>query len=115
MQQARLDPPQFEQVLYNLLLNAAQAMKHQGSITVLTEVGDGLVEIIVHDTGPGLPPGVDEKLFKPFYTTRTEGTGLGLAIVKKIVTAHGGSIEASNRPEGGAEFRIRLAAEPPVR
>jgi len=114
-QRAHLDPLQFEQVMYNLLLNAVQAMKYQGCITVSTEVGERGVEITVHDSGPGLPPDVGDRLFKPFYTTRTEGTGLGLAIVKKIVTAHGGSIEASNRPEGGAEFRIRLAGEPPVR
>jgi len=110
--QAHLDPLQFEQVLYNLLLNAAQAMKHQGSITVSTEHGEELVEITVHDTGPGLPAGVGDRLFEPFFTTRSKGTGLGLAIVKKIVTAHGGSIEASNRPEGGAEFRIRLTGGP---
>ena len=111
MRQAQLDPLQFEQVLYNLLLNAAQAMNHQGVITVSTAHGVDDFEITVHDTGPGLPPEVD-RLFEPFFTTRSKGTGLGLAIVKKIVTAHGGSIEASNRPEGGAEFRIRLDDQP---
>ena len=114
-QQAQLDPLQFEQVLYNLLLNAAQAMEREGTITVSTEVAADFVEIRVYDTGPGLPADVGDRLFKPFYTTRTEGTGLGLAIVKKIVAAHGGSIAAANRTEGGAEFTIRLAPERPGR
>jgi PAS domain S-box-containing protein len=103
-----LDPRQFEQVLYNLLLNAAQAMEQQGSVVVATRLDAGGVEIRVRDTGPGLPPGVDEKLFQPFFTTRTEGTGLGLAVAKKIVVAHGGAIEASNSTAGGAEFLIEL-------
>ncbi|MHC4429814.1 MAG: ATP-binding protein, partial [Planctomycetota bacterium] len=66
------------------------------------------IEIRVRDTGPGLPRESGEKLFKPFYTTRTEGTGLGLAIARKIVVAHGGTIRASNASAGGAEFRIQL-------
>jgi PAS domain S-box-containing protein len=103
-----IDPRQFEQVLYNLLLNAAQAVEHEGSITVATGIEDRRVEIRVRDTGPGLPPEAGEKLFQPFFTTRTEGTGLGLAVAKKIVVAHGGTIEASNAAEGGAEFRIEL-------
>jgi PAS domain S-box-containing protein len=103
-----IDPRQFEQVLYNLLLNAAQAVEHEGSITVSTWLYDESVEIRVRDTGPGLPPEAAEKLFQPFFTTRREGTGLGLAVAKKIVVAHGGTIEASNAASGGAEFRIRL-------
>jgi len=104
----QVDPRQLEQVFYNLLLNAAQAMDRRGAVVISTELADGQVEIKVRDTGPGLPPEACEKLFKPFYTTRTEGTGLGLAIVKKIVVAHGGTVDASDSPAGGAEFRIRL-------
>ena len=54
-------------------------------------------------------------VFKPFYTTRTEGTGLGLSIVRKVVRAHGGTVEATNPKEGGAEFRIRLPLAGPIR
>jgi PAS domain S-box-containing protein len=105
-----IDPRQFEQVLYNLLLNAAQAMAQQGSVVVATRLGSDGIEIRVRDTGPGLPPGVNEKLFQPFFTTRREGTGLGLAVARKIVVAHGGTIEAANSQAGGAEFLIRLPA-----
>jgi PAS domain S-box-containing protein len=104
-----IDPRQFEQVLYNLLLNAAQAFEHEGSITVATQFENECIEMRVHDTGPGLPPGAGEKIFQPFFTTRAEGTGLGLAVAKKIVLAHGGTIEASNAAAGGAEFRIKLS------
>ena len=77
---------------------------------VETRVHNGQVEVLFRDTGPGLPQVADEKLFQPFFTTRTEGTGLGLAIARKIVHAHGGTIEASTLEEGGAEFRICLPA-----
>jgi signal transduction histidine kinase len=83
-------------------------MDRRGSVVISTELADDQVEIKVRDTGPGLPPEAGEKLFKPFYTTRTEGTGLGLAIVKKIVVVHGGTVVASNSTAGGAEVRIRL-------
>jgi PAS domain S-box-containing protein len=107
----KVDPGQLEQVFYNLLLNAAQAMDSQGSVVISTELSDRQVLIRVRDTGPGLRPGADEKLFKPFYTTRTDGTGLGLPIVRKIVVAHGGAVTASNPAAGGAEFVIRLPLE----
>jgi len=112
--QVEIDPRQIEQVLYNLFLNAAQAMAHDGTIRVTTGCGEGHVKILVHDSGPGLPDAVSGEVFKPFYTTRTEGTGLGLSIVKKVVEAHGGTVEATNPEEGGAEFRIRLPLKPSI-
>jgi len=108
-----VDPAQFEQVLYNILLNAAQVMGFSGTIEVSTELRDGEVQVTVRDEGPGLPEGRSGEIFKPFFSTRTEGTGLGLAIVRKIVVAHDGHIDAVNRPEGGAEFRIGLPAPTP--
>ena len=62
----------------------------------------------VRDDGPGVPEKMRERVFDPYYTTKSEGTGLGLAIVKKIVLEHGGSIACTASPEGGATFRIRL-------
>jgi len=103
-----IDAGSIEQVLYNLLINAAQAMERKGTIVVRTLLDDERAEVRVRDTGPGFPGEISHKLFKPFFTTRTEGTGLGLAIAKKIIVAHGGTIHAANLPEGGAEFRIRL-------
>jgi len=103
-----LDAAQMQQVLYNVLLNACQAMDYRGRLTIATELRDSSAVIEVRDSGPGIPEGAVDSIFEPFYTTRTEGTGLGLAIVKKIVQAHGGSIHAGPGPEGGAEFRISL-------
>ena len=64
--------------------------------------------ICVADNGPGIPDTDLPKIFLPFYTTKSEGTGLGLAVVQKVALQHGGSIEARNRPGGGAEFLLWL-------
>ncbi|BDG04679.1 sensor histidine kinase [Anaeromyxobacter oryzae] len=72
---------------------------------------DGAAVVEVRDDGPGLAPEVRAKLFQPFVTTKRTGTGLGLAIASRVVTAHGGRIEAVDRPEGGTTFRVILPAE----
>jgi signal transduction histidine kinase len=64
--------------------------------------------ISISDNGPGIAPEDLPKIFVPFYTTKTNGTGLGLAVVQKIIVQHGGTIEARNRPQGGAEFILWL-------
>ena len=64
--------------------------------------------ICIADNGPGIPENDLPKIFLPFYTTKSEGTGLGLAVVQKVALQHGGSIEARNRPGGGAEFLLWL-------
>lgn len=68
----------------------------------------GWVDVVVADTGPGVPPGNEERVFEPDFTTRSRGTGLGLPIVRQIAHAHGGEVTAMNRPEGGARFVVRL-------
>jgi len=68
----------------------------------------GWIDIAIADTGPGLPPGAEERVFEPDFTTRSRGTGLGLPIVRQIAHAHGGEARAANRPEGGARFTVRL-------
>ena len=103
-----VDPRQMEQVFLNLILNAAQAMHHKGTITISTRRASDGVDLTFRDTGPGIPHDRMEEIFKPFYTTREQGTGLGLAIVKKIVEAHGGRIEAGSAGEGGARFTVFL-------
>jgi two-component system sensor histidine kinase AtoS len=103
-----LDAQQMEQVFFNILLNAFQAMNYRGTATITTEADDGQVRVRIRDTGPGIPPENADKIFKPFFTTRSKGTGLGLAIVRNIVNAHGGSITAGNLPEGGAEVVVAL-------
>lgn len=106
------DPQQLEQVIMNLLVNAADAMEAQGqgSIVVGTACENGFVTVTVEDTGPGIPPEKLESIWEAFYTTKDpgKGTGLGLSISKGIVHDHGGRIAAENRPEGGARFTVTL-------
>jgi two-component system, NtrC family, sensor histidine kinase HydH len=97
-----------ERVLYNLILNAAQASPPQGSVTVKTrQVGD-TVEISVIDRGTGIAPKDRESIFNPFFTTKSSGVGLGLAIVSKIIDEHGGQITVESEPGSGSVFRVFL-------
>jgi signal transduction histidine kinase len=112
------DCGQIRQVLLNLLLNALDAMPDGGRIDLEVRTRDSAAEngaggppmtmIRIADSGSGFDPGVVDRIFEPFVTTKETGTGLGLSICQRIVTAHGGRITARNRPEGGAEFVIRL-------
>jgi two-component system, NtrC family, sensor histidine kinase HydH len=103
-----LDRQLIERVLYNLLLNAAQASPPQGSVTIKTrQVGD-TVEIDVIDRGTGIAPKDRESIFNPFFTTKSSGVGLGLAIVSKIVDEHGGEITVESELGAGSVFRVFL-------
>jgi two-component system sensor histidine kinase HydH len=103
-----LDGELMERVIYNLLLNAAQASPPAGSVTVKTRQSEGTVEIAVIDRGVGIQPKLIENIFNPFYTTKSSGVGLGLAIVSKIVDEHGGSIAVESEPGEGSVFRVYL-------
>jgi two-component system sensor histidine kinase PilS (NtrC family) len=107
--QARVDPDQLRQVLWNLLKNAADASPGGGEVTVTTMRGDGDALIIeVRDRGRGIPEEVRGRIFDPFYSSRAEGLGIGLALVRQITEAHGGKVEVDSRPAEGATFRIIL-------
>jgi two-component system nitrogen regulation sensor histidine kinase NtrY len=99
-------------VLVNVVANAAQAIAGAGAssgqvrVTVRDEQTFAVID--VDDSGPGIPDQVRERIFDPYFTTKSDGNGLGLAIVKKIIVEHGGSIEASRGDLGGARMRIRL-------
>jgi C4-dicarboxylate-specific signal transduction histidine kinase len=99
-------PGQLEQVIFNIFLNAAQAMNGVGRIFATVHGHT----ISIRDTGPGIPPQHLARVFEPFFTTKAagEGTGLGLAISYEIVHELGGTIRASNHAEGGACFQIVL-------
>jgi two-component system, NtrC family, sensor histidine kinase HydH len=97
-----------ERVLYNLLLNAAQASPPQGSVTVKTRQAGDIVEIDVIDRGTGIAAKDRESIFNPFFTTKSSGVGLGLAIVSKIVDEHGGQIAVESEPGAGSVFRVSL-------
>jgi len=97
-----------ERVLYNLLLNAAQASPPQGSVTIKTRQLGDTVEISVIDRGSGIAPKDRESIFNPFFTTKSSGVGLGLAIVSKIVDEHGGQITVESDVGQGSVFRVFL-------
>jgi signal transduction histidine kinase len=104
------DAAQLTQALVNLVINGIQAVERNGCV----EVGAGLEQdkralvIAVRDTGPGIPVDKQSAIFEPFFTTKSEGSGLGLWIVQQVITAHGGVVEASNAPGGGAVFTVHL-------
>lgn len=107
-----------EQVIWNVLENAAKYTPEGSPITITARGQDGGVIIEIADSGPGFAPGEEQRIWDKFYRGKTEGTrgaGLGLAICRAIVAAHGGRIEAENLPQGGAVIRIWLpgAGDPP--
>ncbi len=103
-------PQQLNQVFLNLLVNAAQAMEKQGSITVRTWSDSDSVFVSVEDTGKGMQEEVQKRIFDPFFTTKEagKGTGLGLSISADIVRKHGGDISVTSRVGEGTEFTVRL-------
>jgi len=113
-----LDAVLMERVFCNLLENAAKYSPPSSTIDILARVKGDKVAVEVSDNGPGLPAGMEKTIFEKFTRghdeTATSGVGLGLAIARAIVEAHGGTIEANNRPEGGARFVFTLpVGEPP--
>jgi two-component system sensor histidine kinase KdpD len=116
----RLDPVLFEQVLFNLLDNAAKYSPPRSRIRVRATRDGELVEIEIVDEGPGIPPADLERIFDKFYRVQAQdrrraGTGLGLAICRGFVEALGGSITARNRRDrSGAVLTIRMPAIPGV-
>ncbi|PKN16058.1 MAG: PAS domain-containing sensor histidine kinase, partial [Deltaproteobacteria bacterium HGW-Deltaproteobacteria-23] len=102
------DLEKLEQVLLNLIKNAMEATKAGGFITVAVESDDSYVSVIVTDNGEGILPENIDRIFDVFYTTKKNGTGMGLSICRNIVEAHGGSLNASNNPDGGARFILQL-------
>ncbi len=96
---ASFDADQIRQVIWNLILNGAEAMTNHGHITIATAADENWVYIRVVDTGTGFQ-GNPERFFVPFHTTKNEGTGLGLALVRRIANAHGGWVTIANTPDG---------------
>lgn len=113
MPEVPMDREMFEKVLLNLLLNAEDAMPGGGTLTLQSRVDGDFVELDVIDTGVGISPEAQKKLFRPFHTTKPNGNGLGLATARKIVTAHGGSISVQSALGRGTKFTIRLPLRSP--
>jgi two-component system sensor kinase FixL len=110
----RADAELLKLILQNLLLNAVHAVQGKGRIRVEVRATDAICTIAVADDGPGIPPDVREKLFTPFFTTKSRGTGLGLSTAKRFVEAQGGTI-AIQCPGGGGTIvviQLHLADRP---
>jgi two-component system NtrC family sensor kinase len=114
--EVRCLPAQINQVLMNLLVNAAQAIPDKGTITIRTGQAEGWVWMEVEDTGIGIAAENLRHLFEPFFTTKPvgKGTGLGLSVSYGIVEKHGGRIEVTSRPGQGSTFRIWLPVAGPA-
>ncbi len=108
------DAKQLRQVLINLFKNGLEAMPRGGELTITTRGRGENVEVVVADTGEGMPPEVVANLFQPYFTTKAKGTGLGLAICQSIIQEHGGSISVDSTPGKGSAFTIRLPRTEPV-
>jgi len=116
----RLLPPvladkiQLEQVLLNLISNAAEAMSEsphehgKRKIILRTEVTDHGIQVAVRDFGPGIDPAKLDDIWQSFFTTKSTGMGMGLSVSRSIIEAHGGRISAENHPDGGAIFLIQI-------
>jgi signal transduction histidine kinase len=105
---ARFDEARVARAVHNLARNAIEAMDKGGVLTLRSKLEGKELVIAVSDTGPGIPPAIEHRLFQSFVTMGKEGgTGLGLAIVKKIVEEHGGSVKVKSSPKG-ATFELRL-------
>ncbi len=114
-----VDANQIQQVVFNLITNAGQAIRGSGRggrIAVRAVSGPDGVVITVDDDGPGIPTAIVQRMFEPFFTTKAEGegTGLGLSICQGILKEHGGRIEYEPGTKGGARFHVHLPGGGPV-
>jgi two-component system, LuxR family, sensor kinase FixL len=112
--EAIIDKVQIQQVLLNLMRNAAEAMDGtpRRELSISTVRAGGMVEISVSDTGHGLAASVRERLFEPFVTTKPEGMGVGLSVCRTIIEAHGGQLRAEDGAGGGTIFRLTVPGPP---
>lgn len=107
----RIDPQLIEQVILNLINNAAEAMKdlnREKIIEVRTSYNGKSISVTVSDSGPGVPEALRQRVFEPYYTTKSGSTGIGLSLCQRIVQDHGGSLSVSASRWAGAEFTLRI-------
>jgi signal transduction histidine kinase len=100
------DPVELEEVFVNLFQNAIDSMPNGGDLTVRTFIDEGRAVVEISDTGKGIPPEIQEKIFDPFFSTRHEGVGLGLSIAYRIIREHGGDIKLTSEVGKGTTFKL---------
>jgi signal transduction histidine kinase len=105
---AEVDLNQIKQALYNMILNASQAMENGGILKISLKREGGNISLTISDDGIGIPMKDMEKIFDPFYSTKKNGTGLGLAIVKRVIDIHRGKIGFESKENQGTIFRLTL-------
>jgi signal transduction histidine kinase len=109
----RIDPEQLKEVIVNIIINACEAIKHDGRIIISEEERfvhplEKVAIIRIMDNGPGIPDDIQSEIFNPFFTTKDHGTGLGLSISYNIIAGHGGWLDVSSKEGQGAAFVITL-------
>jgi signal transduction histidine kinase len=104
------DAAKLKQVVINIVVNALEAMRDGGTLTVGVHGEGDRVVLDVKDTGPGIEAHLLENIFDPFFTTKEAGTGLGLSIVRKIVDQHAGDVRITSEPGQGTRVRVILPA-----
>jgi two-component system sensor histidine kinase PilS (NtrC family) len=104
----KMDPKHLRQILWNLLLNAAEAIDGTGTVEVIAEAPQDVVQVIIKDDGPGMTEETLRNIFDPFFTTRAQGTGLGLSIVHGLLESYGGRIDVRSTEGHGATFILYL-------
>ena len=109
-----VDREQIHIVFLNLLLNAAQATDRPAAIDVRITAGDGRCEVAVADRGRGVPPALRDRMFEPFFSTKSRGAGLGLSTARRLIEAHGGSLTARPRDGGGTVLTVTLPMGSPA-
>jgi PAS domain S-box-containing protein len=105
------DPEMLTIVFQNLLINGAHAMQNRGRIRVSVNTVDSMCQISFADAGPGIPDDLRDKIFTPFFTTKSRGSGLGLPTAKRLIDAHHGQIAIDSPPGGGTTVVVRLPLE----
>ncbi|MCC6776209.1 MAG: hypothetical protein IT537_06160 [Hyphomicrobiales bacterium] len=107
-------PQQLRQLVWNLAMNATEAMECNGTLRIALDADGSDVLLTVQDEGPGIPADLHERIFEPLFSTKVGGTGLGLAVVQQIVAEHGGKVEIRKGMGRGATFVVTLPAAGPI-
>jgi len=105
---ASLDAPALRKVFLNLILNGLEAMGAEGVLTVRSTFRDGAIDVLVEDTGCGMSPETQLRIFDLFFTTKPNGTGLGMEIARSVVDKHGGHMRIDSAPGKGTRVRVHL-------